>query len=183
MENDLNSPITDASVCQALLNHTLISAEQAQDILNKKQALKQKLKKFRGKSQETTAGSARIESPITIIDVIVSLNLQRADDAGKWLDEEVIYQTLAKEWGMPYKKIDPLKLDLNLVTSIIPRSFAMKHLVLPTAIQDGYLTVATCNPFNMEALEDIERASRHKVKTVVSGKADIIKLIDEFFDF
>ena len=59
----------------------------------------------------------------------------------------------------------------------------MKHLVLPIAIKDGYLTVATPNPFNVEVMEDIARASQFKIKVVVSSKSDVIKLINEFFGF
>ena len=81
------------------------------------------------------------------------------------------------------KKIDPLKLDLNLVTTTIPRSFALRHLVLPIAIKDGYLTVATANPYNQDVFEDIARAIQLKVKAVLSPKSDIVKLIDEFFGF
>ncbi|MBW1841388.1 MAG: type II/IV secretion system protein, partial [Deltaproteobacteria bacterium] len=76
-----------------------------------------------------------------------------------------------------------LKLNLNLVTTTLPRTFAMKHLLLPIDITDGYLTVATPNPFNVEVMEDIERVIQMKVKYVVSSKADIIKAIDEFFGF
>ncbi len=109
--------------------------------------------------------------------------MESAGADSRVLDEELIFQTLADEWEIPFKKIDPLKLDLNLVTTTIPRSFAMKHLVLPVAIKDGHLTVATPNPFNMEVLEDIARASQLKVKVVVTSKSDIVKLINEFFGF
>ena len=91
-------------------------------------------------------------------------------DADKILDEESIYQILSKLWGIPYKKINPLKLDLNLVTTTIPRSFAMKHLVLPIGVEAGCLVVATPNPYNLEALEDISRATgmdREQVQRVV----------------
>jgi general secretion pathway protein E len=84
---------------------------------------------------------------------------------------------------VPYKKIDPLKLDLNVVTSVIPQSFARRHLVLPLTINDGRLTVATTNPFNSEILEDIARASNLEVRAVVSAKNEIIRLINEFFGF
>ena len=110
---------------------------------------------------------SRISSSITIIDVIASLDLERADNPSKALDEEIIYQVLAKEWKIPFKKIDPLQLDLDLVTDTIPRSFAMKHLVLPVAIEDGYMTVATPNPFNVEVMEDIARVSHMKIRPVV----------------
>jgi general secretion pathway protein E len=76
-----------------------------------------------------------------------------------------------------------LELDLNLVTDTIPRSFAMKHLVLPIAIEDGCMAVATPDPFNVEAMEDISRVCHMQVKPVVSTKTDIVKLMNEFFGF
>ena len=132
----------------------------------------------------SSSGSrVRTSNNVTIIDVIASLDLERADNPNKALDEEVLYQALAKEWGMPFKRIDPLQLDLDLVTDTIPRSFAMKHLVLPIAIEDGCMAVATPNPFNVEAMEDISRVSHMKVRPVVSTKGDIIRLMREFFGF
>ncbi len=59
----------------------------------------------------------------------------------------------------------------------------MKHIVLPIDTKDGHLLVATSNPFNEEAMEDISRVSNMRVKAVVSSKADVLKLIDEFFGF
>ncbi|MBW1767460.1 MAG: type II/IV secretion system protein [Deltaproteobacteria bacterium] len=133
--------------------------------------------------QSSSGNKARIGNPVTIVDVISSLDLERADDSSKILDEETIFQALAKVWKVPYKKIDPLNLDLNVVTSKIPHTFAMKHLVIPIEVKDGYLTVATSNPFNTEAMSDIAQVSQLKVKAVVSTKTDIIKLIGEFFGF
>jgi len=170
-------------VCQALVKNGLLTQIGAKEILSKEGRLKQKLEKLQSGKGASTSTWSGIDYPVTIIDVISSLNLTRADHSSWKLDEDTIYQVLAKEWGFPYKKIDPLKLDLNLVTTTIPRSFALKHLILPIAIQDGRLTVTTANPFNAEVMEDIERASRLRVKAVVSSKSEIIKLIDEFFGF
>ena len=126
---------------------------------------------------------SHIDAPLTIIDVIAALKPKRQDQPSISLDEEAVYQQFASAWGFSYKKIDPLKLDLNIVTTTIPRNFALKHLVLPIAIRDGCLTVATANPFNTEVLEDIARASQLTVTAVVSTKADILRLINEFFGF
>ena len=59
----------------------------------------------------------------------------------------------------------------------------MKHLVLPIAMNEGYLIVATPNPFNEEVIQDIAQVSHLKVKPVFSPKTDVIKLINEFFGF
>ncbi|MDY6970905.1 MAG: GspE/PulE family protein [Thermodesulfobacteriota bacterium] len=183
MPDNPDGPFSPESVCQTLLNTGLISVEQKQEILRKKGGLQKKLERLRAMPRVSTSSRARILSPVTIIDVIGALNIDRVDDPDKALDEEAIYQVLAREWGIPYKKIDPLKLDLNLVTGTIPHSFAMKHLVLPIGISDGCLMVATANPFNVEVMEDIARVSHMKVEPVVSTKGDITKLIGEFFGF
>jgi len=171
------------SVCPILLRFGLISEDQKEEIFKKKANLRRKLEKLRAMRHASASSKGRILNPITIVDVIASLQMERTDDPSRTLDEETIFQALAKTWKIPYKKIDPLKLDLNLVTTTIPHTFAMKHLVLPIAIKDGYLSVATPNPFNVEVMEDIARVSHLKVRPVVSSKTDIIKLISEFFGF
>jgi len=161
-----------------LVDGGLISVVQAKEILNKKSVFIQKLK-----ARKDQQSGAHIEAPLTLIDVIAALKPKRQDRPKISLDEEAVYQQLAAVWGFSYKKIDPLKLDLNIVTTTIPRNFALKHLVLPVAVSDGCLTVATANPFNTEVLEDIARASQFTVSAVVSTKTDILRLINEFFGF
>ena len=172
-----------AKVCNILLKYGLISGDQEKEISKKKAGLQKKLEKIRLMRRDSAHPKGRISNPANIVDVIVSLNFERADDPSKILDEETIFQALAKAWKIPYRKIDPLKLDLNLVTTTIPHSFAMKHLVLPIDIKDGKLYIATPNPFNMEVMEDIGQVSHLKVRPVVSAKTDIFKLINEFFGF
>jgi len=180
MPRNLQKQLSDQNVCRILLKKDLLTPEQSKKILDKKDVLKTKLEK---QAAQKNVSGIKTTSPVTFIDVIVSLNLGIAGTDSKVLDEETIFQTLAEKWKIPFKKIDPLKLDLNLVTTTIPRSFAMKHLVLPIAIKDGNLTVATPNPFNIEVMEDIARACNLKVEPVVSPKSDVVKLINEFFGF
>ena len=169
------------NVCKVLQKFGLITEPQKKDILSKQGRLTAKLEQIRAMRQ--SPGKGRISNPVTIIDVVSSLELSRADDSAKILDEETIFQALAKFWKIPFKKIDPLKLDLNLVTTTIPHTFARKHLVLPIAKNEGYLTVATPDPFNVEVMQDIAQVTQQKIKPVFSTKTDIIKLINEFFGF
>lgn len=168
-------------VCKVLLKLRLISEDQRKEIIAKKDRLLIRLEQIR--AVRKTAGKGRISNPVTIVDVIASLQMDRADDPAQLLDEEAIYEALARAWKIPFVKIDPLKLDLNLVTTTIPHTFARKHLVLPIAIEENCLTVATPDPFNVEVIHDIAQVTHMKVKTVVSPKTDIIKLINEFFGF
>ena len=182
MPEKRDNPFSPETVCQILVKKKLISLEQKKEIFRRKGDLQKDLERLHA-MRASHSSKTREPSPITIIDVMVALDLGSADNPDKALDEETIFEVLAKEWGFPYKKIDPLKLDLNLVTGTISHSFAMKHLVLPIGVIDGCLAVATPNPFNIDIMEDIGRASHMKARPVVSSKTDIIKLIDEFFGF
>jgi general secretion pathway protein E len=177
------SPLQAESVCKLLIRDNLLSVANAKEILRKKTGLLQKLEKQRDKKMVNTPDSSRINNPLNIVDAIISLNLNRLDNPGLPLDEETVYQAIAREWKVPYVKLDPLKLDLNVVTSTLPRTFALNHLVLPIQVKEGVLTVATLDPFNLEVLDDIAAASQLKVQTALSSKSDIIKLIHEFFGF
>jgi general secretion pathway protein E len=174
---------TDNNICSILLKTGLIDEAQNKEIQVKKNQIRSKLKQIKAIRGTSSGSKTRMESPVTIVDIIASLELKRADDSSKILDEETIFQVLAKVWKIPYKKIDPLSLDLNLITKTLPHTFAMKHLVLPIEVSNGYMTVATPNPFDMEAMGDIAQVSHMKVNPVISTKTDIIKLIGEFYGF
>ncbi|MDF1592326.1 MAG: GspE/PulE family protein [Desulfobacterales bacterium] len=183
MNTDPGNQFTAENVCRVLLDNDLITVEQAGAILAKKEGFKKELEKLTAKKSKGGFSSGRIATPVTGVDLVAALNLKRKDKESGLVDEDLIYEILAGEWKIPFKKIDPLKLDLNLVTTTIPRSFALRHLVLPIAIKDGFLTVATANPYNHDVFEDIARAIQLKVRAVLSPKSDIVRLIDEFFGF
>ncbi len=171
------------TVCKILIKKKLLAPNQAKEILRNKDGLLEKLEQLRQKKYEDTPAAELISNPLNIADVITSLNLNRLDNPSLPLDEETIYKALAAVWKIPFFQLDPLKLDLNVVTRSITRTFAMKHLVLPVEEKDGVLTVATPNPFDLEVLDDIVSASKLQVEMVISPKSEVIKLINEFFGF
>jgi len=128
MENQQESKKLDLESIAHLLRHQgLVTQEQLKDILAK------------GKTQETRlftlsqAGASRRVHPgaetISPAEVIASLNLEIFGKPGKLLTEDAITEAVAGAVQMPYLKIDPLKLNLDVVTAHIPRPFALRHLI------------------------------------------------------
>jgi len=183
MIDDFEKLFAPRKVCQILVARRMIAKETAEDLLKRYGGVKAKLEKAQNARLAAAPPGIRINNPITIVDVMVSMGLARADTEVGELDEDAVFQALAEEWGVPFKKIDPLKLDLELVTNTIPRSFAMNYLSLPIAIENGELIVATPNPFNTTVMDDIARVVHRRVVPVVSTKSDIIRTINEFFGF
>ncbi|MBF0467421.1 MAG: type II/IV secretion system protein [Desulfamplus sp.] len=175
--------VSSKKICSILVNAGIISAVQAKNALQKENITKERILAERERKRESAGAVNIVDTPITFIDVLLLLKVRKIDNPELPVEEDTIYETIASALDVPYKKIDPLKLDLNLVTRTIPRSFAMKHLLLPLEMHDGRLVVATIDPFNHEAIADVERVTNLKVLPVVSSKSDIKKMISECFGF
>lgn len=175
--------VDEKKLLDILVKSGLVTTFQSEQIIAQKDQIRIKLEGEAAKKRKTgNHPDSGLRESIDFIDIIVAMNIN-SDSVTSQLDEDAIYHALAKNWKLAYRKIDPLKLDLNTVTTTIPKNFALKHLMLPIEVRNGELTVATPNPFNTEALEDIKRASGMRINPVVSSKSDVIRLIDEFFGF
>ena len=168
--------------CALLLQRRgLISQEQLKDILLRGKAQESKLfaSHQAGASRRVRHG-AEIISPV---EVITSFNLELSGSPGKFLTEDAITEVLASAVGMPYLKIDPLKLDLDVVTAHIPRPFALKNLIVAVAEDKGVITVAVADPFNDAMIKELAAAHRLEIRRVLSSKSDILKILREFYGF
>ena len=169
-------------IARILFNSEILSKKQINAALKNEPDIRKALEKQQqAKLKENSKNT--ILPPIYFMDVLLALKLKKQDESGTKLDEDLLYETLAAGWKFPYKKIDPLTLDLNVVTQTIPHSFALRHLVLPLEIEGKTIRVATPDPFNHEAMDDIERVSGFKACPVVSAKTDVMHLIAECFGF
>jgi len=117
------------------------------------------------------------------IRAISAMKLPMADGAKKALDEEGIVKIIAQAYGMTYRKLDPLELDVDIVTKTIPRPFALRHLVLPLYERNGELSVAVLDPENIDTLDGIARATGKKIQPILASPSDIRKIIYEFYGF
>ena len=178
----LTSFVSIERICDILLKDKLISPAQKKSIISQEVVQRSKLKRINALKQSGAVSLYAIDQDITPVDIISSLKLKKTGTKEE-LTEEVIMSAIADDLGLPFKKIDPLELDLDVVTKMIAKPFAKKHLVVPIELVDGELKVAMYNPLNHEALEDIKRVSRVKISPVVCTKTDILKIITEFYGF
>jgi len=173
--------LTVKNVSQELLKKRLISEEQYKDILVKSEAQVARLQ------NPLHPGYSRRFAQTTVLpspaEVISSFNLEIPGSSGKLLTEDAITQVIADLVGMPFLKIDPLKLDLEVVTSPIPRPFAMKHLIVPVSQIEDIITIAVADPYASNEIEELLSLKRIKIKRVLSSKSDILKILREFFGF
>lgn len=177
--NFLNSE----ALLDLLCEEKLMTEEQRQFVLQQREKQRQSLlRKYGGRRRDDDPRRAKSSEP-DLLDLIISLRLEIKGDKSKILTEELIMRAVSFRRKIPFKKLDPLELDINIVTKTIPRSFAVNHQVLPVEIRNGVLEVVSCNPDNQSVLEDIEQATQLKVRRSLSTRSDIRKLLAEFFGF
>jgi general secretion pathway protein E len=158
----------------------LLTGDQVQFIRSKEATQRSKI--LRAKHSDIRHKSIH-RSFISLVDIIESLQLPCLLHDGRVLTGEVLMEAVAKHLGLPFMKIDPLKLDSDVVTKVISKPYAVRHQLVPIALTDGVLTIATSNPLDREGVDGIERITGYSVKVIVTTKAEIIKIITEFYGF
>jgi general secretion pathway protein E len=159
-----------------LQQQTLLSPKQRKFFTLEKGKQRQKLLKKNGNDELDSSYPDQI-------DLIVAFKFSLGKGEDNILDEESIMRAVARDKRMPFKKLDPLELDIEIVTKTIPRNFAMRQMILPFNIQDGVLDLAVYHPDCQTVLTDVEQAIQMKVKPYIATKANIKKTLSEFFGF
>jgi general secretion pathway protein E len=176
-------------VCDVLKENNLLDEEQVQHIQlhedKHRKLIQAKLLKEAKNSAGNVSSNEQGAEQISIVDIISSMRLQLPLDQDNVLTEELIMKTLAAHWQLPFVRLDPLKLNLDVVTSKISEPFAKRHLIVPIAIDEDQdlLTIAVVNPWDIEALDTVRKVSGLKVRPIISTKTDILKIIREFYGF
>src|SRR6266496_398357 len=87
----------------------------------------------------------------------------------KVLTLETLVEWLAGKLDVPYRHIDPLKIDLSAVTQTMSIAYAERYRILPVDVNRDTLTVATSEPFVRAWADELEKILRLKVRFVFAN--------------
>ncbi len=88
---------------------------------------------------------------------------------------------LAKKTGLPFQRIDPLKVDVTAVTSLIPYAYASRYKLLPVEVSADSVTIATADPFDTQWEEELARVLKKNILRVLANPNDISRYLVEFY--
>ncbi len=94
---------------------------------------------------------------------------------------EDILQAKAKLFGFEFRKITPDQVDRTAFAKL-PLDYVKTNHVMPIAIQDNALVVATSRPANVFAFDDIKRQTNMQITVVVCTDADIEAVANKLDD-
>jgi general secretion pathway protein E len=125
------------------------------------------------------AGRSTVElHPLVLI---ANAKLANQHEKGRPLSLEALTEWLAGHAGLPYLKIDPMKINVASATQVVSHAYAKRHRILPIAASPGEVTFATCEPFEAGWAPDLAQMLRRDIKRVVASPIDINRYLQEFY--
>ncbi|HUX69992.1 MAG TPA: ATPase, T2SS/T4P/T4SS family [Cellulomonadaceae bacterium] len=95
------------------------------------------------------------------------------------LTEAQLVAALARQVGMDFIDLDEYSVDRQAV-ALVPAALCRRYVVLPIALDDGVLVLATADPGNVVAVDDVRTMSGRQVRPVVTTYDHLVRAIDRF---
>ena len=165
---------------EVLIRRRLIGSELAADIDARRATLRSAVLKQKIGSVRSQA-AARYD--VTPAELVTAALLPHPENPKRRIGEDEIAQALAAEGGVPYRKIDPLRIDNDLVAKTFSRPFARHHAVIPVGYEGNAIVVALTDPLDTGLRESLENTLQSEVAYVVASKCDILAIIDRVYGF
>ena len=98
-----------------------------------------------------------------------------------YLDENDLTEFVAKQYGVPSIDLEEFEIDAAVIR-LIPEDVATKHTVIPVNRAGSTLILATSDPSNIFALDDIKFLTGYNIQAVVAVEDAIRRAIDKYYD-
>jgi general secretion pathway protein E len=148
-------------VLDALLEDGLVDAERAQTL-----------------KAVVAPGELANKHPLTLI---AERRWPSAGDAGRILTCELLLDWYAERMGLEHLRIDPLKIDVASVTSVMSYAYAARFNILAVRVSDEEVVVATAEPEVQEWRTELADLLRKPIRVVLANPEDIRRYLLEFY--
>lgn len=116
--------------------------------------------------------------------VIANKHLRQVQPPHQVLSLEVLTEWLANKVGLPYLRIDPLKLDIAAVERLLPfvsYEYATRYQILPIEADARRVVFATTEPYLTEWQDTLRQTLRKEIERVIANPLDINRYQMEFY--
>lgn len=139
---------------------------------------KENVKALFAQAQGILKNAAGSMHPLT---AVAQCKLVSALPPHRLLTLDALTEWCASKVGLPFIRIDPLKIDFTKVADVMSASYAARFNILPVEMTGSTLVVATADPANVEWEAEIAKLSRRKIELVLANPLDIAQYISQFF--
>jgi len=115
------------------------------------------------------------------INQVANLNLKSKKLRGKILTAEILTEQFAKQQKLPYVRLDPLKIDVDAVTAVMSKAFALRHHILACEVHNDFVEVAALEPEMSDWVAGLEQILRKRIQLVIANPETVTRLQKELY--
>ncbi len=113
--------------------------------------------------------------------IIANQGLNSARPSNEALSQDFLTEWLASHVDIKYQRVDPLKIDVAKVTTVMSFAYAERNKILPVEVGMDYVVIGTAEPFSDSWRPELERILRKEIRLVLVSPGDIIRYLSEFY--
>ena len=98
-----------------------------------------------------------------------------------YIEENALAELLSAEYGVPSINLDEFEIDPEVI-QLVPEHVALKHTLVPVNRAGSTLIIATSDPSNIFALDDVKFLTGYNVEPVVAPEEALRRAIDRYYD-
>ncbi len=170
-----SGPLTIERLLDLLAEADLLDATQVEEIRTKADHQQRMIRHRRAQAGEDETAT------VSPTDVVVAFHIPTSD--GALLDEGRILRAVAAAAGARFVDIDPLKIDGNVVSSVIAQAYARRNAALPLGFEGEKLLLAVDDPWARDVRVTMEARVGRPVELVVARRSEILRVLDDVFEF
>lgn len=130
------------------------------------------------------AGSRMDRGDLHPLVVIANKKLHHPQSPHQILSLEQLTEWLAGKAGLPYLRIDPLKLDIAAVERLLPFisfDYAARYHILPVAVDEVRVVFATTEPWLTDWQTVLGQTLRRRIDRIIANPLDVNRYQMEFY--
>jgi type IV pilus assembly protein PilB len=98
-----------------------------------------------------------------------------------YIAEDDLADAISSQFGVPTITLADFDVDLDVI-KLIPEEVAQKHTIIPVNRAGATLIVATADPANIFAIDDVKFLTGYNVEVVVAAEESIRRAIEQYYD-
>ncbi|MEC5187214.1 type IV pilus assembly protein PilB [Geobacillus thermodenitrificans] len=98
-----------------------------------------------------------------------------------YITEQQLIEVLEFQLGIPHVSLYRYPIDPK-ATSLVPKEFARRHMVMPLKVEGERLLVAMADPMDFFVIDDLRLSTGFQIETAIASKDDILRAINKYYD-
>lgn len=98
-----------------------------------------------------------------------------------WVSAQQIAQTFSRYLDIPFINLSEYDIKIEIL-QLLPENIVRRYQIIPVKLEQNTLYVATADPLNLIALDEIRLISKYKISPMIATRKEILGIIERYFN-